>query len=185
MTAGHGPIWSLSCLALAAALLLPAPTALSADPQIIRTALSRADLMLHADGMLTDPRGPAYAPRLGPRGLALAAAPPGDPSPTVTDPDRLPDGLVARGTNRIRACWLTEPTDRYGHGVLGDAIEAGGLTMVLDDGRALSLTLPEDSVFEDRTCRLGDLDGDGRDEALVVRALPGPGRGPGCGGAPG
>lgn len=80
---------------------------------------------------------------------------------------RLPD------TEITRACgvtaYLTEPTTRYGHGVLGDAIEAGGFAVVAD-GRTATFRLPPDSVFEDRRVRLADLDGDGRPEAILVRA---------------
>ncbi len=35
-------------------------------------------------------------------------------------PGMLPDGVVVRGTGTIRAAWLTGPTRRYAHGVLGD-----------------------------------------------------------------
>ena len=85
-------------------------------------------------------------------------------------PDMLPDGVVARGAGSIRAAWLTGPTDRYAHGVLGDAIEASGLAVERVDGEVLSMTLEADAVFEDRVPRLVDLDGDGRDEVLVVKS---------------
>ncbi len=39
-------------------------------------------------------------------------------------PAMLPDGLVVQGARNIAAAWLVGPTDRYAHGVLGDAIEA-------------------------------------------------------------
>jgi hypothetical protein len=68
----------------------------------------------------------------------------------------------------ITSARLTHPTDRYDHGVLGDALEWGGLEMTLKDGRRLQVTLPEDRVFEDTTARLGDFDGDGRPEVMVV-----------------
>ncbi|WP_103333854.1 FG-GAP repeat domain-containing protein [Pseudotabrizicola formosa] len=63
---------------------------------------------------------------------------------------------------------LVAPTDRYAHAVLGDALEWGGLELVLSDARRLRFTLPESHVFEDITARLGDFDGDGRDEVMVV-----------------
>ena len=62
------------------------------------------------------------------------------------------------------------PTQRYGHAVLGDAIEAGGLRAILRDGRTVDYMLGEDSVFEDLRPRLADLDGDGRDEIILVRS---------------
>jgi hypothetical protein len=41
---------------------------------------------------------------------------------------RLPDGGTARyASGNIRAAWYSAPTTRYDHGVLGDAIEGGGL----------------------------------------------------------
>jgi hypothetical protein len=88
----------------------------------------------------------------------------------VARPERpalLPDTEITRNGS-LRA-WLIDPTTRYGHAVLGDAIEAGGFA-VERDGRLAIHRLPEDSVFEDRRVRLVDVDGDGKPEALVVRA---------------
>ncbi len=87
----------------------------------------------------------------------------------------LPDGHPALGDGAIAEVWLTEPTERYGHAVLGDGIEAGGLLVRLSDGGSLSLSLPENQVFEDLQPRLVDLDGDGRQEILVVRSSQGSG----------
>ena len=61
-----------------------------------------------------------------------------------------------------------DPTDRYTHGILGDAIEHGSLILETDAGRTLRLTLPETRVFEDTEPRLADIDGDGTLEAIVV-----------------
>lgn len=84
--------------------------------------------------------------------------------------DALPDGGYAIGVHDIAGAWLIEPTERYGHGVLGDAIEAGGLRVRLRDGAEHDFRLPADSVFEALRPWVIDLDGDGRDEILVVRA---------------
>lgn len=84
--------------------------------------------------------------------------------------DALPDGEMGRGVNDVAAAWLIEPTRAYDHGVLGDAIEAGGLRVRLRGGAELDTRLPADSVFEDLRPRVVDLDGDGRDEILVVRS---------------
>jgi hypothetical protein len=84
--------------------------------------------------------------------------------------DALPDGQPAAGTGNIQQAWLVEPTTRYGHGVLGDGVEADGLRVVLADGTALDFNLGPESVFEDLRPRLVDLDGDGNEEVVVVRS---------------
>ena len=85
-------------------------------------------------------------------------------------PQGLPDGCVARGSGDVAAAWYTEPTDRYRHAILGDALEAGALTVRLASGTQTTFRLPQDHVFEDRTPRLADLDGDGRTEIITIRA---------------
>lgn len=87
-------------------------------------------------------------------------------------PEGLPDGLVAsrRGPGDVSSAWYAGPTTRYGHGILGDAIEASILMIKTHTGRTLSLTLPESEVFEDRYPRLADLDGDGTTEIVTIRA---------------
>lgn len=84
-------------------------------------------------------------------------------------PDALPDTEVTSGQT-VRAAYLIRPTRRYGHGILGDAVEAGGFRVVFSDGRTAEFILPADSVFEDRRVRLADVDGDGRDEAIIVHS---------------
>ncbi|MEM9104593.1 MAG: VCBS repeat-containing protein [Pseudomonadota bacterium] len=86
-------------------------------------------------------------------------------------PNGLPDGRVAklRGGDVVEA-WYQEPTRRYGHAILGDGIEAGALAVKTAEGKTLTLRLPETEVFEDRTPRLADLDGDGKVEIIVIRA---------------
>jgi hypothetical protein len=80
---------------------------------------------------------------------------------------RLPDTEVTR-LGQVSA-YLIDPTTRYDHGVLGDAIEAGGFA-VERNGQRLIYRLPDDSVFEDRRVRLVDLDGDGQPEAIIVKS---------------
>ncbi len=70
---------------------------------------------------------------------------------------------------------LVQPTDRYDHGVLGDALEWGGLRVThrYQSGagtrsKTVEITLPPSRVFEDVEARVADLDGDGRAEVLVV-----------------
>ncbi len=70
----------------------------------------------------------------------------------------------------ITGARYADPTTRYAHGVLGDAVEWGTLRLTLRDGTRLRAVLPEDLVFEDIAPRLFDLDGDGRDEVITVEA---------------
>lgn len=63
------------------------------------------------------------------------------------------------------------PTDRYGHGVLGDAIEYGELVIETEDWSnrvRYRVTLPVDHVFEDLAPRLWDITGDGNPEVVVI-----------------
>ena len=102
--------------------------------------------------------------------LALKYLPGYRKRPPPRQANMLPDGIVSQGTVDIAEAWLIGPTKRYGHGVLGDGIEASGLSARLRDGRILSYQLSNASVFEDRSVRLADLDDDGRDELIVVRS---------------
>ncbi|MDT8329203.1 MAG: VCBS repeat-containing protein, partial [Roseovarius sp.] len=70
----------------------------------------------------------------------------------------------------ITSARYADPTTRYAHGVLGDAVEWGALVLELSDGTRRRLTLPETLVFEDAAPRLGDLDGDGAPEVIVVES---------------
>ncbi|WP_299560942.1 VCBS repeat-containing protein [uncultured Sulfitobacter sp.] len=64
-----------------------------------------------------------------------------------------------------------EPTERYPHGILGDAISYGALVLQLEDTAApIVLRLPRERVFEDTAPRLVDIDGNGRREVVVVES---------------
>ncbi len=82
----------------------------------------------------------------------------------------LPDASVARATGDIVEAVLVGPTARYRHFVLGSRHEASGVRIRTAAGRSLELMLPDDSVFEDREPRIVDLDGDGRNEILLVHS---------------
>lgn len=69
----------------------------------------------------------------------------------------------------VRA-WYSQPTSRYRHGVLGDAIEGGALVAELANGRRITYRLAETLVFEDIAPRIADLDGDGRREIVTIMA---------------
>ena len=90
--------------------------------------------------------------------------------PQANPTDLIPHATVTRGTANIAEAWLTTPTNRYGHGVLGDSIEAAAVAVRLRDGRVLRYALPQDAVYEDLTPRLYDMDGDGADEVMLVRS---------------
>lgn len=76
----------------------------------------------------------------------------------------------AAAADPIAAARYAEPTGRYPHGVLGDAIEHGALEVTLASGRRQTARLPEVLVFEDTAPRLADLDGDGAPEVIVVES---------------
>jgi len=110
--------------------------------------------------------------RFGPDGSLRRVGVPQQPEPP---PDLLPHSRCAVGAADIRLACLTGPTEGYDHGVLGDAVEAKALSVRRGDGAWSRHRLAGDAVFEDRTPRLADLDGDGRDEVIVVKAAPGQG----------
>jgi hypothetical protein len=103
-------------------------------------------------------------------GLALAPLPVPEPEIVPSPFDIIPHARVVKGTRDIRAAWFASPTGRYGHGVLGDRIEAAALKVRTASGGFPSHELADDSVFEDLTPRLADIDGDGRDEIIAVHS---------------
>jgi hypothetical protein len=98
---------------------------------------------------------------------------PRPPAPALAE--MLADSIVTRGSLTIAKAWLAQPTRRYGHGILGDKLEAGQLRVHTEDGRKHAFTLDADSVFEDLIPRVVDLEGDGHEELLLVRSRPGQG----------
>ena len=83
---------------------------------------------------------------------------------------QLPQSLAAHGNGDIRISWLSDATDRYQHGVLGDRLEAAALRIRRRNGAEFVLAAGNDAVFEDLTPRLADLDGNGEDEIIVVKS---------------
>ncbi len=76
--------------------------------------------------------------------------------------------MAGVGAEALVDARFVAPTDRYAHGVLGDAIEYGGLEVQSAAGW-VRFDLPTDHVFEDLTPRLIDLNLDGvADAAMVV-----------------
>ena len=72
------------------------------------------------------------------------------------------------GAQVITSANYADPTDRYDHGILGDALEWGTLEVDFDDGRKRRFILPKERVFEDLEPRVVDLDGDGVPEVITV-----------------
>lgn len=77
-------------------------------------------------------------------------------------------GFAAAAQGQITSARYSEPTKRYDHAILGDAVEYGALSLLMSDGTRRRIVLPETRVFEDIAPRLVDLDGDGAPEAIVV-----------------
>lgn len=102
--------------------------------------------------------------------LALAPLPAPNPEIMRSPSDIIPHARVVTGARDIAAAWFASPTERYGHGVLGDRIEASVLKVETASGEFLSHELTVESVFEDLTPRLADIDGDGRDEIIAVHS---------------
>lgn len=70
----------------------------------------------------------------------------------------------------ITAARYSEPTTRYAHGILGDAVEWGALVLTLKGGAQVTLRLPDTMVFEDSAPRLADLNGDNAPEVIAVES---------------
>lgn len=90
------------------------------------------------------------------------------PSQLPLPPNALPDATIAEGPREIARAWLADPTKRYDHGVLGDAIEAESLVVERRDGRRDVVRLPDDAVFEDLRPRIAQLGGS--DKILAVKS---------------
>lgn len=85
-------------------------------------------------------------------------------------PDQLPMSRRASGSHDITTAWLAKPTSRYQHGVLGDQLEAAQLRIITRNGKTLNVELEQQRVFEDLQPRIVDLDGDNKDEVIVVES---------------
>lgn len=87
---------------------------------------------------------------------------------------RLPNSQVANGSKDIVWAWLGTPTMRYPHKALGESTHAGSLHVLLNTSagklQEVVYELPFNRVFEDRMPRLIDLDGDGRDEIVLIES---------------
>ena len=106
------------------------------------------------------------------RALAALAA------PAVLAAQLLPAAPARAGASGvIAAAEYAEPTTRYDHGILGDAVEWGALVLTLEpcpgceggaQRRRITLRLPETRVFEDIAPRLVTLPGSAGPAVMVV-----------------
>lgn len=162
---------SVAALALLVVLVWPG-AALALERALLGTPPAPVrDFVLDADGAVLARTEEDRALRVeimnGEIGFRDAGA---QPAAVPAPAGGLPDGVVEIGSGEIAAAWLIDPTTRYDHGVLGDAIEAGGFRLRLRDGTTAEVRLGPGHVFEDRRVRIIDIDGDGHDEFLVVRS---------------
>ena len=131
--------------------------------------LDRIDVAPAGQPIIVAKSGIRYAVSLIGTLLRLKPLPAAEPLPPLPS-GALPDAVVVPGGGDVLAAWLAAPTTIYAHGVLGDAIEASELAIRYRDGSMATLRLPADAVFEDRAPRFADLDGDGRDEIILVKS---------------
>ena len=73
-------------------------------------------------------------------------------------------------TGSIASAWYDGATDRYRHGVLGDAIEPSILSATDSEGCTVTTELDEEHVFEDLAPRLANLDGKPGAEIVTIRS---------------
>ncbi len=119
-------------------------------------------------------------------GVAVTAPPvPGDPTqPPQNDRRRpvldangqiftLPEGQI-RGARVVfsdnLAAVLTDETNRYAHGVVGDEYEGGSISIVDTAGQTTVITIDEPDVAEAVSPILADVDGDGSLDVLITLA---------------
>ena len=166
----------VGAIAVVMAGALATGTSMAADRGLLRGAVG-SDTPLQAQRAAPPSEAklePAPEPSSEPAGKSASqlAPPPANlpfKRPKTDNPTR--DGTRARASRNIMAAWFSGLVPRYRHSPFG-IIEQhpDTLTVSLADRRVLRFTLPPDSVFEDRAPRIADLDGDGRDEIIVVRS---------------
>jgi len=128
-------------------------------------------------------------------GTAIVVSPDGTTKPASAPPDAEPPELTigVDGRPEVRSAWadhdlftnplpdtrvvgsgdlvaaLVDPTDRYDHGVLGDALEAGAVEILdrcTDERTRIEIAAP--SVIEGIAPMFADIDGDGAPEVLIT-----------------
>lgn len=154
-------------------LVLSAPAARALEPRVFGAELPHAVAWvgtLEGKATIRLEDGSHHSLGLDEQGVVLTPRPTPIPAVGSGDASAMPDEIVVTGTRNIRAAWYRKPTDRYGHAVLGDGIEAGGIALRLEGGYLETLELTTEAVFEDRAPRIVDIDGDEVDEILAVKS---------------
>lgn len=82
--------------------------------------------------------------------------------------EQLPEEEVAISSDYSTYAQYAIPTEKYTHGILGDAIEAEQLVVVVDS-IFYEYKLSDDYVYEDIRPRLYDVDGDSNLEFITIR----------------
>lgn len=82
-----------------------------------------------------------------------------------------PESLVTEtNSSGIQSAWYDKGTDRYAHGVLGDAIEPSMLVVSDENGCTQSVVLDQEHVFEDLAPRLANINAVAGNEVITVRS---------------
>ena len=162
---------SLTVSALYFGLFSPRAAAAEAwRPQTVATLDGMMDIAVSDGGDKVFVHGRKFRYRLDFDPKFTASLQPMPPGNSKLAPGIIPQATTTNGKHDIRSAWFVGPTGRYRHGILGDAIEAGALAVEREDGGRVLFELGEESVFEDLTPRLYDIDGDSKDEVVVVRS---------------
>ena len=96
-----------------------------------------------------------------------------DRGQTITvDANALPDArILSDGHGQLLV--LSDPTSAYDHGVLGDAVEAGSVTLLDESGQILQvIPAPDGQVIEGIMPLWADLDEDGQAEIIITVSGP-------------
>jgi hypothetical protein len=99
------------------------------------------------------------------------------------DAHALPDSRITLGGldgfSGLQAVVLSDPTDRYPHGVLGDKLEASAVTVIAVAPNALTIrfryVVRAPAVFEDLIAIMAPIGEGRRPAAVVVKSAPGQG----------
>ncbi|WP_193170447.1 FG-GAP repeat domain-containing protein [Nisaea nitritireducens] len=136
-------------------LTAPGGTLVSTMDHVLARAANGAVFEVTGDGSVIDKSGAVQMPEPGPLPLPLVK-----------------DGRVAISPDgRIKA-WYNSETESYGHGALGDPVEALSLVVQEESGAPAIYTVTADEVFEDLEPRIVDLDREqqGRPEIVAITA---------------